>query len=75
MAPEPHDIVNGTAEALAAQPASAESHSLFGRLERGSTTAIERTVGVEGEPSDDVLSSMRRELSRAAGIYAWEPES
>ena len=74
VAPEPRDIINNAAVSHAAQPVPVRSHSLFARLERGSTTAIERTVGVEDEPSNDVLDSMRRELSRAAGIHAWEPE-
>jgi hypothetical protein len=75
VAPErTRDLIDGVAVAWEAQPEPAASHSLFGRLTRGSTTMIERTVGVDDEPSEAVLSSMRRELSRAAGIPAFEIE-
>jgi hypothetical protein len=75
-APERTDnLINGAAVSPAAQPHPAPSHDRIGRLARGSITTIERTVGVDEQPSADVLASINRELSRAAGIGAYEPES
>jgi hypothetical protein len=47
---------------------------LYGHLRHGTDALIERTVGVEQEPSSGVLGSMQRELQRAAGIASFESE-